>query len=292
MKPTAHETKNLVSRDRAARPGGAEPFLRWAGGKRWATPLLTSLIPAQFGRYFEPFLGGGALFFSVAPKEAVLADSNADLIQMYECVRDNHTRIAELVQSWKNSKTEYYRIRESNPKGRFDKAARFLYLNRTCWNGLYRVNQRGHFNVPYGSTQDRSLLNGDALRRAADALSNVELRTSDFEGVIEGAQAGDVVYLDPPYTGMHSNNGFVRYNERLFSWDDQVRLANKATEVAERGCTVIISNANHPEIVGLYDNFQTIPADRSSRIAGDSKRRGTANEIVLVSPARRRADSR
>lgn len=240
-------------------------------------------MPAEFGTYFEPFLGGGALFFSIAPDRAVLADSNADLIQMYECVRDDHMRIAKLVKSWKNSKGEYYRIRASRPKSRFKQAARFLYLNRTCWNGLYRVNQQGHFNVPYGRTQDRVLIDEDTLRRAARALNMADLKVSDFEEVIDAAQQGDVVYLDPPYTGMHSNNGFIRYNEKLFSWEDQVRLANKAAELAERGCTVIVSNANHRDIVGLYQSFQPIPADRSSRIAGDSNHRGTAKEIVLVS---------
>jgi DNA adenine methylase len=272
-----------VSRDTAANERPAEPFLRWAGGKRWATPLLTSLVPDEFGTYFEPFLGGGALFFSVVPDKAVLADSNPDLIEMYECVRDDHVRVAQLVKSWVNSKDEYYRIRDLKPKSRFKQAARFLYLNRTCWNGLYRVNQQGHFNVPYGRTQDRLLIDEDVLRRAAHALKTADLKVSDFEEVVDAAQEGDVVYLDPPYTGMHSNNGFIRYNEKLFSWEDQVRLSDKAAELAERGCTVIVSNANHEDIVGLYQGFRPIPADRSSRIAGDSSHRGTAKEVVLVS---------
>lgn len=262
-----------------------EPFLKWPGGKRWAAQRIAELVKARLrGRYFEPFLGGGAVFFALQPPHATLSDINGDLVNTYVQVRDNSRHIVKLLKTMKVTKRDYYRVRRSEPEGLVERATRFLYLNRTAFAGMYRVNQSGRFNVPYGGG-DRTpecLWTSSLLKEGSLALRNVELLQSDFEAVIERAANGDVVYCDPTYTVAHDNNGFVRYNERNFSWEDQQRLSEAAKRAAGRGATVIVSNAFHESIRVLYSPHEGERLERRSLISPNTVARRTVNEYLFV----------
>lgn len=260
-----------------------EPFLKWAGGKRWLTNQYTHLFPRNFGRYYEPFLGSGSVFFKVAPSRATLSDVNPELVNAYQVVRDFPDRLeAELKALEKtHSKHQYYKIREEAPSGAFAQAVRFLYLNRTCWNGLYRVNKRGEFNVPIG-TKTKLILPSDNFRGVARLLCNVNIRCCDFSRSISPARQGDFVYCDPPYTVKHNNNGFLKYNESIFSWDDQVRLAESLVRASSRGVLFAVSNADHESILELYAGFNIHRLNRASVISGKASGRGGYSEVLIT----------
>lgn len=259
------------------------PFLKWAGGKRWLADSYTHLFPKTFGCYFEAFLGSGAVFFSLRPNNAVLADVNKELIECYSTIRDQWQEVvAHLkIHHRQHSKQYYYEIRNRMPRLPATRAARFIYLNRTCWNGLYRVNLGGDFNVPIG-TKKNVLLDTDNFEELSNVLRETELVVSDFEAVIERAKAGDLIFADPPYTVRHNLNGFVKYNEKIFHWDDQVRLRDCLQRASDRGCLIFLTNANHPSILNLYrNNFDIIPLERCSVIAAKAIDRGRYEELVI-----------
>ena len=267
----------------------AEPFLKWAGGKRRLLPLiLPHLPPLEEGScYFEPFLGGGAVFFSIAPRLALLSDSNRELIDTFVTVRDEADAVIRILAGFRNNEPEFYRIRASTPRTSYGRAARFIYLNKLCFNGLYRVNNKGEFNVPYGRHPEAVVYcDKQQLMAASEALAGTTILVSDFEDAIFGASSGDVVYFDPPYTTAHIDNGFIEYNARVFSWEDQERLANVAHALIENGVRVVVSNADHPSIRRLYPRskgFEAHRIARSSTIAGSSKARATTTELVFTS---------
>ncbi|HXU93235.1 MAG TPA: Dam family site-specific DNA-(adenine-N6)-methyltransferase [Gallionella sp.] len=261
-----------------------QPFLKWAGGKRWLTESKQDLFPKEFGRYFEPFLGGGAVFFSLSPQVATLSDLNADLIETYAAIRDNWQAVLENLKTHhrKHSKPYYYQLRASSLRTPHTRAARFIYLNRTCWNGLYRVNLDGEFNVPIG-TKTQVVLPTDNFALLSQRLANVDLRVSDFEATVNLAGEGDLVFVDPPYTVRHNYNGFVKYNERIFSWDDQVRLSESLRRASDRGCFVVATNAFHPSVQELYRNsFEISAVSRRSVIAANSLFRGKYEELLIT----------
>jgi DNA adenine methylase len=262
------------------------PFLKWPGGKRWAAAHIAEIIkPRLLGTYFEPFLGGGAVFFYLGPRRAVLSDVNGDLINTYRAVRDDLIAVLRKLRRFRVSAEEYYRIRELSPADPIACAARFLYLNRTAFGGVYRLNLRGQFNVPFGGG-DRTpelLWKSPVLREAATALRKASLKQSDFEKVMRFSKSGDVVYCDPTYTVAHDNNGFIRYNERNFSWSDQVRLAKASLEASRRGVTVAITNANHASVRHLYPGARFEELPRISRITPKSNlRRGVTELLILL----------
>lgn len=260
------------------------PFLKWAGGKRWLMPLAHQLREVPFRSYFEPFLGSGAMFFALAPKSAVLSDVNIDLIEAYRALRENACAVErELIKHHRFHDSDYYYdIRASKPRTPHTRAARFIYLNRTCWNGLYRVNRQGQFNVPKG-TKENVLLDSDNFCEIGKRLESVSLRSGDFEKTIEKAGAGDLIFTDPPYTVRHQYNGFVKYNEQLFSWDDQVRLKTALVLAKNRGAKIICTNADHASIRELYEpDFDLFPVDRYSAISGLSTSRGKYAELIIT----------
>jgi DNA adenine methylase len=223
---------------------GQVPFLKWPGGKRYLADRIVKHFPATHGRYFEPFVGSAALFFAHRPADSVLADKNAELIACYEQVRDNCEAVIRRLRKLRNSSEDYYRIRDHEPIDAAWRAARFVYLVKLAFNGIYRVNTTtGKFNVPYGDHEGRVVFEPENLRRASRLLKGSKLVAADFEVALADAGNGDLVYLDPPYTVAHNSNGFLRYNMKLFSWEDQVRLANCAQGLADRGCHVVVSNA-------------------------------------------------
>ncbi len=260
-----------------------QPFIKWAGGKRYLAGRLISLFPSTFGAYYEPFLGSGAVFFALRPQSAVLADVNSDLIHCFEQLRDGVDDLIEALRELPNSKADYYRIRASVPSEPAARAARTIYLVQLAFNGIYRVNSKtGLFNVPYGQHVGRVVLHEDRLRAASLALRRARTRCGDFTTTTTDAAEGDVVYLDPPYTVAHNSNGFVRYNQHLFTWDDQVRLATWAEELVQRGCHVIVSNAYHRSIRELYPHFLRKRIRRGSQMAADIALRRIVHEYVLI----------
>jgi DNA adenine methylase len=266
--------------EKAAR---VEPFLKWPGGKRLLSTALTRLAPREFGRYFEPFLGSGALFFAIRPERAVLADSNAELIECFEQVRDNCEGVIRELGNLRNSAPDYYRVRADTPANPTARAARFIYLVKLAFNGIYRVNRSsGRFNVPYGNHTQREVFHEEGLRAASHILRRSRMVSCDFSDAVRRASAGDLVYLDPPYTLAHTDNGFIRYNQRLFSWADQVRLAECAAQLADRGVHVIVSNAPHRSILRLYPGFRRVRLTRRSQIAANPAFRRSVTELVLT----------
>jgi DNA adenine methylase len=272
--------------DPCMQDGSAEPFLKWAGGKRVLVPQLKPIFPAELqGRYFEPFLGAGALFFALGAPSASLSDANTELIECFEAVRDDVDSVIHYLSRLRVSEAEYYRIRARRPRSSAARAARFIYLNKACFNGLYRVNLRGEFNVPFGRQRYLRICRPRELRAASGALQQAELAARDFEKAVATAQAGDWIYFDPPYTTAHVDNGFIEYNARVFAWRDQERLAETARQLGDRGVNCVISNANHSSIMSLYrrvGGFAVRRLERWSTIAARSDRRFHARELVLL----------
>ncbi|MDG9669451.1 Dam family site-specific DNA-(adenine-N6)-methyltransferase [Hahella sp. CR1] len=260
------------------------PFLKWAGGKRWLVQKYGSILPKKFNRYIEPFLGGGSVYFYLKPKSAVLGDINSDLVSAYNGIKENWQSIQRLlsIHQKKHCDEYYYSVRASNPTCIIDRAARFIYLNRTCFNGIYRVNLRGEFNVPRGS-KNSVIQDTDNFEELSRVLSNAIIKTSDFETLVDLAQDGDLIFADPPYTVRHNLNGFIKYNEKLFSWDDQVRLANALFRARNRGAHIVLTNANHESVRELYTerDFDIETVSRYSSISAKSSSRSQYEEIVV-----------
>jgi len=273
---------------RASSPFSSKPrpFLRWAGSKRRLLTQMVASLPCEFGAYHEPFLGSGALFFLLCPGRASLSDKCGELIDVYKAIRDDVSAIIRYLRPLKPNRNAFYAIRDRPSRGRLKRAAEFVYLNKTCWNGLYRVNSEGRFNVPYGLPKTNCIADFENLRACARALQapDVKLLSCDFEAALAPVEAGDLVYLDPPYVTRHNNNGFVDYNETLFSWEDQKRLAERAQQLADAGAYVIVTNTDHREVVELYRGFRRRTMTRCSTLAADAKCRGGVSEAFLWSP--------
>lgn len=258
------------------------PFLKWPGGKRWLIERKLVKFPAHTKRYIEPFLGGGAVYFGIASGTAILADSNSRLIETYRAVRDGYRVVERRLVEYQDlhCKEFYYLERARSYKNRFQRAAQFIYLNRTCFNGMYRVNKKGEFNVPLGTKT--GVLLGDDFRAISRTLRSAELRVSDFEETVGLASEGDLLFADPPYTVKHNKNGFLKYNENIFSWDDQVRLKDALVAAQQRGASVICTNADHESIRELYEpHFSISGIKRLSVLAAKSNARSAVSEVII-----------
>lgn len=261
-----------------------KPFLKWAGGKRWLFESGQFSLPKYSGRYFEPFLGGGAVFFSFEPNKAVLSDTNSKLIELYVAVRDSLDELTTLLgqHASNHAKEYYYDVREKEFLTPVERSAQFLYLNRTCWNGLYRENLKGRFNVPIG-TKQTVIFDSDDFPAWSKALSSCLIECRDFEEAIEDSSAGDFLFVDPPYTVRHNMNGFVKYNQNIFAWEDQVRLRASLNRASDRGVQFAMTNADHESIRDLYAGFgmhKTLL--RHSVIAGSSLYRALSTELLVT----------
>jgi DNA adenine methylase len=258
------------------------PPLKWAGGKRWFVARHLDLIPKSFSRYFEPFFGSGALYFALRPSRAVLSDLNSELMNVYRVIRDQPALLNRYLRSHQKNHSEpyYYKVRGFAPRSAVSAAARTMYLNRTCWNGLYRVNRRGEFNVPIG-TKSAVVLETDDFALLSSQLATATIVDGDFEPVLSQAGRGDFVFVDPPYTVAHNNNGFIKYNERIFSWSDQVRLAACVDAAVKRGAKVLVTNASHASIFELYRGYEVVSVGRAGVIAGRSNARGVYDEVIV-----------
>ena len=235
-------------------------------------------------RYLEPFLGSGAVYFHIKPQRAVLSDMNKSLVATYRALRDDwlSVYIALKEHSLRHCKEYYYKIRDNDlALTPAEEAAKFIYLNRTCWNGLYRVNRNGQFNVPIG-TKDSVLLESDDFASTAAILENAQINHCDFEETIDQALADDFLFVDPPYTVQHNLNGFIKYNQHLFSWEDQIRLRDALIRADLRGARILMTNADHESIRHLYQGvFHLESARRSSVLAGRGGVRGAVTELLI-----------
>ena len=259
---------------------GIKPCLKWAGGKRALLNDIHKMIPKDFNNYYEVFFGGGALFFSILPKKAVIADLNEDLMNLYIQIRDNTDNLIEKLKKTKNNKEFYLEMRSSSPEDEIDRAVKFLYLNKTCWNGLYRVNSLGEFNVPFANYKNPLICDDELLNKLSIVLKNIDIKVGDFQDILANVQKDDFVYLDPPYTVTHNKN-FISYNSKIFSWDDQIRLANLVKVLTEKGAKVLVSNAKAEEIKKLYKGFKFKVVKRKSVISGNTSGRKDVEEYLF-----------
>ena len=259
------------------------PFLKWAGGKRWFTIRHLNLVPEHYEKYFEPFLGSGAMYFALKPPFALLSDINSDLISCFQAVREAPRTIAEQLQKHHISHCSnyYYEMRSSKPEDSVERAAWLIYLNRTCWNGLYRVNRKNEFNVPIGS-KIKVVLETDDFIGISKLLSRADIRCQDFEETLELTGSGDFVFIDPPYTVKHNLDSFIKYNDSIFSWADQIRLRDAVVRASSRGTQILVTNANHASVREIYCDVGKLDVvKRSSVLAADSAHRIQTEELVI-----------
>ena len=261
----------------------ASPFLKWVGGKSQLLPALLQHVPTHYSRYIEPFVGGGALFFELQPAKAILADSNPELINCYTVVRDNVEDLIRVLQDYPYSEEFYYKLRAESPVEPIQRAARMIYLNRTCYNGLYRVNKQGQFNVPFGRYSNPVICDVERLRAASYALKNAELRCASYQETLrEIAQPGDFIYLDPPYHPVSRYSDFKRYTAAFFYEDDQRALATLVKELAERGCFILLSNSYCDFILDIYRGCEIFEVAAKRNINKDPQKRGEVKEVLVV----------
>lgn len=262
-----------------------QPVLRWAGGKRWLLSQLAEVLgPLEINNYHEPFLGGASVFLGLSPSgKSYLSDLNAELIETYERIRDDIDGVALALRCHVNTAEHYYTVRANVPENPSIRAARFIYLNHTSFNGIYRVNLKGIYNVPFGRRPKPNIPSRVQLLALSERLQGVELSVSDFEEALSNVTGGDLVFLDPPYTVAHNNNGFVRYNQRLFSFDDQKRLSGVLDYIRERDAFYIMTNAAHESIAALFEKGDSrIETSRRNAVGGRSAVRGSAVEYLFT----------
>lgn len=261
-----------------------EPFIRWAGGKTWLVQHLESIIGnIEMRHYHEPFLGGGAIYFNTKHTfRSYLSDVNEELINAYICVRDNAEDVIEIVQGYQNTAEEYYHIRGKNLIDEIERAARFIFLNQTSYNGLYRVNQLGQYNVPFGYRQHWQF-DANKIRSASQRLKNTNIRVCDFEENKYKIKSHDLVFLDPPYTVSHNNNGFIKYNQNLFSLEDQYRLSKFIDYIKRKDAYYILTNAAHQTVADIFEKGdRRLELQRASLIGGKQARRETVTEYIFT----------
>lgn len=267
----------------------AAPIVKWVGGKTKLLPELLARMPERFGRYYEPFAGGAAMFFRLVPRRAVLADSNADLIGLYRAIAGDVDGVIRRLEQHRASHDQqhYYdtRARWNDPGaawGAADRAAAFIYLNKTCFNGLWRVNRAGGFNVPIGRYADPPICVPDTLRAAQAALARAKLRCGDYRKAIEDAERGDFLYFDPPYDPVTPTASFTSYTAGAFGPDDQRALAETARALVARGCRVMLSNSDTPFVRSLYKGFQIDRVKCARAINSNAAKRGEVDEVIVV----------
>jgi DNA adenine methylase len=261
----------------------AEPLLKWAGGKRQLLPQLRQHVPLQFNRYIEPMIGGGALFFALSPNRAVISDSNPELVNFYRTVVSDMDGIVRRYEAWTFAEETFYELRglsfyDLDP---VEAAARTLYLNRSFYNGLYRVNRKGEFNVPWGRYKRPHKIDQRKWQKAREVLSRAEIHLGDYKDVVRAvSQAGDFIFLDPPYVPIGPYSDFKRYTRTQFCEADHAEMAALARELADKDCHVLITNSNHPLVHDLYRGYriEVVPTKRNV----NSKGSGRAGEDVII----------
>lgn len=269
--------------------GSVKPFLRWAGGKTRSVPFLQDHLPSNFSTintYFEPFLGAGSLFFSLRPHKAILSDINKELIECYRAIQKNPILVYKYLSTYlrKTNENYYYEMRRkyNNSDPSICRAALFIYLNKTCFNGIWRVNKKGEFNVPYGKQDHPSLPTKKELIRISEALSQAEIVHRNYKDIIHHVQKGDFVYLDPPYPPLNSTSNFTQYTAEGFTKEDHKELALFSRELTRRGCHVLISNSDTQYIRSLFKDYFHIFELEVTRLIRADGHRYKVKEIAIT----------
>ena len=260
----------------------SRPFIKWAGGKTQLLKHMHTYFPKSFNTYYEPFVGGGAVFFCIRPEKAVLSDANGELINAYEVIKTDVEPLIQRLSEYVNEKEFYLNVRSKNPMEleRVDRAARFIFLNKTGFNGLYRVNKRNEFNVPFGGYKNPTFCDKGNLRSVSKLLQNVEFHATYFEKVLVNCQEDDFVYLDPPYLPIDGKN-FTSYTKKGFSLEDHERLASLYEELTEKNVKVLQSNSDTEWARDRYKEFETIEVQGRRSINSKGDGRGKVGELLI-----------
>lgn len=261
----------------------AKPFLRWAGGKKWLVKHLDGIIKnLKYNKYYEPFIGGGAVYFALQPENAELSDICKPLINTYQQLQQFPEEVIEYLSEFENDKEAYYKIRSQTFLNLAQQAAQFIYLNSTSFNGIYRESRLGQYNVPYGYRTEY-MIDTNRLRASSDALNNRKIIHQDFMDISSKIEHGDLVFLDPPYTVSHNKNGFIEYNQKIFKLEDQYRLSKLIDIIKEKEAYYILTNAAHPTIKGIFDKGDTIiELSRASGVGGKNAKREKISEYIFT----------
>ncbi len=271
-----------------------KPFIKWVGGKRGLLEQLLPLFPKKFNNYYEPFIGGGAVFFELYSKnlllnKTIISDINSELITTYNVVKNNPNKLIEKLNEYKQNHTKefYYQIRELDRKEEFanlsdiEKAARFIYLNKTCFNGLYRVNKKGFFNTPIGSYKNPNIVDSETILNASCALQNVTILNQSFEKVLNSAKKGDFIYFDPPYYPLNKTSNFTSYDSNCFLEEEQIKLFKVFKKLDKKGCFVALSNSDTSFIKELYKEYDINIVNANRFINSKSNGRGKISEVLV-----------
>jgi len=267
-----------------------QPFLKWAGGKRQLLPILKTKVPKKYNKYYEPFVGAGALLFEIQPKKAVINDINSELINCYRVIKEDLNDLILDLSQHQNEKEYYYQIRDLDRSDSYceisnvKKASRIIYLNKTCYNGLFRVNSQGQFNVPFGKYKNPKIVDEVVLKAIHHYLTenSVDIRNVDFEAAVADAKKGDFIYIDPPYDPVSDTSSFTGYSIDGFGKEEQKRLKSLFTSLDERGCKVMLSNSATPFILDLYRDYNPIIVEAKRNINSVAIGRGKIDEVLVM----------
>jgi DNA adenine methylase len=268
----------------------AQPFLKWAGGKRQLLPFIRRYLPRTFHVYYEPFVGAGAVLFDLQPRRAVINDVNPELINCYEVIKSLSTDLIEDLKKHRNEEAYFYAIRELDRTSAFkslspvERASRIIYLNKTCYNGLFRVNRQGHFNSPFGKYTAPNIVNADTIRAIHQFLNSADIRilNGDFAKATETAERGDFVYFDPPYDPLSDTSSFTGYSLNQFGRAEQERLRDLFDRLTRKGCKVMLSNSSTDFIADLYRDYHVIRVQASRNINSIGSDRKKIDEFLIL----------
>ena len=263
------------------------PIVKWVGGKRQLMFELLKNMPANYNRYFEPFISGGALFFELQPENAYISDMNEELINLYSVVRDDVDGLIEDLEKHEVSKEYFLNIRNIDRTEMFSKlsnierASRFIYLNRTCFNGLYRVNSQGQFNVPFGNYSNPRIIDENNLKNCSELLKNTEIKVADFSEILTKVQKGDFVYFDPPYVPLNDTSSFTSYTKAGFDIDMQFKLRDVCDELDSMGVKFMLSNSDTKLVNELYSNYEIKKVFATRAVNANADGRGKITEVLV-----------
>lgn len=270
-----------------------KPFLKWAGGKRQLQEVLRANLPSQWDRnrksYFEPFIGGGAMLFDLQPPQATISDRNHQLIECYEVIRDAVDELIEELKKHSNEESYYYNLRDwdrsdiLSTKSKIESVARIIFLNKTCYNGLFRVNAAGQFNVPFGRYKNPNILDISGLKAVSEYFNTckINILNEDFQVAVSQAESGDFIYFDPPYDPVSTTASFTSYYVNKFDKDEQIRLKETVDNLTHRGCHVLLSNAYTDFIRDLYRDYQQVKVSATRSINSVATKRGKVEEVLI-----------
>lgn len=266
----------------------SKPFIKWAGGKRQLIKELIKLLPANYNRYFEPFIGGGALFFAIQPKNAYISDINPELINLYNVVKNDVDLLINDLIKYKNTEDYFYKIRNLDRKPSYKKfnvikkASRFIYLNKTCYNGLYRTNSKGYFNVPFGSYKNPNIIDKQNLKACSELLKKTEIVSSHFLAIENEIKTGDFVYFDPPYIPINKTSSFTKYYKDDFNIDEQIKLKELCDRLTKKNIYFMLSNSYSKLILNLYKQYNIKKIKATRTINSKANKRGAINELIIT----------